>query len=244
MPRDLIVTEVDDVVLSLATVAHPYEVANRRAALADWQAEVARRPFLFDGKVALASACRLSGGVFSATCHLVSFSTFLHWRARRPVEGAIHVFAMPLLVSGDDSVIAIRMGERTANPGRIYCPCGSLDESDVVNGQFDVTGNMYREVAEETGLDLGEAEVESRFHALPAGGSVVLFRVYRFAGSADDLAARISDHARSDPDPEIAGVVAIRDMDDITSDFQFHMPAILDWYFNRPAAASRVRAAG
>ncbi|MGN6549240.1 MAG: NUDIX hydrolase [Pararhizobium sp.] len=244
MHRERAVIPVEEVVLSLAAGPHPYEVANRRAALEAWQAEVRVRPFLFDGQVALASDCDLAGGVFRATCHLVSYSTFLHWRANRPVAGAIHIFAMPLIVSADGAVVAIRMSERTANAGRIYCPCGSLDDSDVVDGRFDVAGNMLREVAEETGLDLGEAEADLSFNALPLDGAVAIFRVYRFAQNAADLVARMEEHARREPDPEISEVVAVWSEADITADFQFHMPAILDWYFNERRDTPRIRAAG
>jgi len=36
---------------------------------------------------------------------------------------------------------------------------------------------------------------------------------------------------RADPDPEISSAVVVRRPEDVTAEFNFHMPPIVDWYF-------------
>lgn len=231
MLSDNIIIPVRRTMLVHSAEPHPFHIANAAEARRNWQEEVRRQPFLFDGPVALASDAVVSDGCFRAECHLVPYSTFLYWRRIRPVPGAIHVFAMALPVSSDGAVIAVRMGKRTANAGRVYCASGAFDRDDLADGRFDAAANMRREVMEETGLDLDEAVPEGGCHILPIGGTIVIFRTFRFAADARTLAERIAAHARAEADPEIAGAEVVRGPGDLTDAFQFHMPPILDWYF-------------
>lgn len=232
MLRENAIIPVRRTLLIYSEEPHPFHAGNKEAARRNWEDEIRRQPFLFDGDVVLGSSASAKDKCFTATCHLIPYSTFLLWRRRRPVVGAIHIFAMPLLVSSDDAVIAVRMGERTANAGRIYCASGSFDGSDLQAGRFDTEANMCREVMEETGLDLSQAAADPQgFHILPTGGVIVIFRVFRFEEDARTLAARIAAHVGGDPDPEIDGAEIVRGPDDVTAAFSFHMPPIIDWYF-------------
>jgi len=181
MLHENLITPVDRTALIHATEPHPFQIETALQARLNWQEEVRAQPALFDGSVILASTAAVVDGVFRAAVHLVPYSTFLYWRRIRPVPGAIHVFAMALIVSSDDALIAVRMGRKTANAGRIYCASGSFDEDDLVGDRFDVDANMRREVLEETGLDLSAAIAAPAYNVLAIGGTVVLFRIYRFA---------------------------------------------------------------
>lgn len=241
MLRENVIMPIGRPLLVHSPDPHPFHVENARNARLNWIEEIKRQPFLFDGPVVLARDVVIEDGIFRAACHLVPFSTFLYWRKVRPVANVVHVFAMALLVSGDDAVIAVRMGQRTANAGRIYCASGSFDGEDLAFGRFDAAVNMRREVMEETGLDLREAAAEEGYHVLAVGGMVVILRTYRFADDATTLAGRIDAHVRADPDPEIAGAEIVRGPGDLTDAFHVHMPPILDWHFRsrrRQAAAN------
>jgi 8-oxo-dGTP pyrophosphatase MutT (NUDIX family) len=232
MLSDNIIIPVRRTMLIHSAEPHPFHLDNEEEARRNWEDEIRRQPFLFDGQVALASDAVASDGCFTATCHLVPYSTFLYWRRIRPVPGALHVFAMALPVSSDGAVIAVRMGNRTANAGRVYCASGAFDRDDLIDGHFDPAVNMRREVMEETGLDLDDAVPEGGYHLLPIGGVIVIFRIFRFAADAETLAGKIAAHARAEADPEIAGAEILRRPDDITDAFQFHMPPVLNWYFS------------
>ena len=227
------VTTVDRVVLAHSNEEHPFHLAHSRRAAENWSGELRLRPMLFDGPVMLASSASIEGGVLSATCHLVPYSTFLLWRKMRPPEGSQHVFAMALPVGADGAVLAVRMAPHTANAGRVYCASGSFDRDDITGGRFDADANMAREVTEETGLDLGEAEAEPVYHVLAMGGVVVIVRVYRFAASAAELAKRVEAHIASQPEPELAGALAVSGVHEVTPQFAAHMAPILAWHFAR-----------
>jgi hypothetical protein len=138
---------------------------------------------------------------------------------------------MALPVASDGAVIAGRMSGWTANPGRVYCASGSFDRDDIVNGVFDTEGNMAREVAEETGLDLCLAECEPGYSLLRIDGSIVIFRTYRFAEPSNTLVATARRHIAADPKAELANVVVITGIDDADSSFAAHMAPILATHF-------------
>lgn len=210
---------------------HPFHLANAERARRNWRREKALRPKLFDGKVALASAIALDDGTFAAECHLVPFSTFLLWRRERPVIGAFHVFAMPLLVTSDGALIVVRMARHTANAGRIYAPSGSFDAADLSGGGFDIAGNIRREVAEETGLDLAMAMQLGGDAVLIQNTIVTLGREFRLAFSAAQILARIDAHIAAQDDPEIDAAFVLRRPGDIDGRYAEHMAPFIDWHF-------------
>ena len=138
---------------SIAT-PHPFETANRAAIDANWLREKAANPSLFDGEVSLLARLAYRDRPLEGACHTIRFATFLYWRKTRPWPNAEHAFAHAIPVTSDGALIAIRMGARTANPGRVYFAAGSFDPQDFPGGKVDVDLNMAREVAEETGLDI------------------------------------------------------------------------------------------
>jgi hypothetical protein len=104
---------------------------------------------------------------------------------------------LPVIVSSDGAVIAIRMGQHTANPGRVYCR-GGLAGSRTTwrDGYCDIDGNMAREVLEETGLVAFDAQpFDGYFMACTARTWSRFFVLYHFA----DSTAVETDRARSTP---------------------------------------------
>ena len=222
---------VDRVDLVHSREEHPFHIANREQAGRNWRSEVLARPMLFDGPVMLASAARIEDGVLSATCHLVPYSTFLLWRKMPSAEGALHIFAMALPVGSDGGVLAGRMAAHTANAGRVYCASGSFDDEDIADGRFDADANMAREVAEETGLDLGKGEAARGYPVLAMAGAFVIVRVHRFAATAAELAERAARHIAAQREPELDAALAVSGMDEVSLQFAPHMAPILAWHF-------------
>ena len=228
---DYSVFPVADLDLVVSCEPHPLVISHGAEIRANWEAEVAANPALYDGRMVLQHRIEIALGSVRAVGHLVPFSTLLYWRKAKPPGGAAHLFAVPALMSSDNALIAIRMGEHTANPGKVYSPGGSLEGEDIVEGRCDPDRNMAREVVEETGIALSEAESVSGFHALHADGYVTLFRVYRFGQDAETLLARIAAHVAGEAEPEIAGAIAIRDADPVRYPYAHFMPAMLAWLF-------------
>ncbi|MGO4564216.1 NUDIX domain-containing protein [Rhizobium sp. 2YAF20] len=232
-PVEQTVFRVGHIDLQVLDGDHPFHAREKAAARVNWQAEIASNPALFDGRMVFQHRLAVSEEGISGEAYVVPFSTFLWWRKQAVREGGFHVFAFPVLVTSDNALVAIRMGQHTANAGQVYFAAGSLDESDIVDGRCDIEGNMRREVLEETGLDLGDAAAEPGYHASHFRHSLTVFRLFRFDATADQLVARIEAHMPHAKDQEIDGAVAIRSADPAAQPYNVSMLPILAWFFDR-----------
>ena len=213
---------------------HPWVAAHRDRIAVNWEQEIARNPALYDGRMVFQHALAFADGDIRGSGHLVPFSAFLYWRREaREEAGGYHLFGLPLIMSSDGALIAIRMAETTANPGRVYCAAGSMDGHDIIDGRCDLGRNMLREVKEETALDLGDAIADPDYFATHSLNTVTVFRIFRFAETADRILERVAAHIASDPEPEITNAVAIRTADPAAHDYAFFMLPILKWLFDK-----------
>jgi 8-oxo-dGTP pyrophosphatase MutT (NUDIX family) len=217
--------------LAVGDGEHPWVVQHHRAIAANWEREIAANPSFFNGRMVFQHRLRFLDGHIDGSAHLAPFAAFLHWRRAERPAGGLHLFAMPLMLSSDGALVAIEMGQKTANPGRVYCAAGSMDGDDIFDGHCDLVHNMRREVLEETGLDLRDASDGGQFFALHDINTVVLFRRYRFAMTAEAMLEAIAAHVAAEAEPEISGAIAIRDARPDRHDYAFFMPAILAWLF-------------
>lgn len=230
LPRNVILP-VDEVDVRLDPTAHPFERDNQPAIAENWRRETAAKPALYDGTVVLLSALGYRDRRLIGRCHAVRYSTFMLWRKNRVLSGAEHAYAHAVLVAGDNALVAIRMGAHTVNAGYVYFAAGSFEPVDFRDGLVDVDFNMIREVGEETGIDLSAARPGRRYHALSTASGTVIFRRYRVAEHADDLARRISAFVAAETEPEIEGPVIIRDADDLPDGLMGHMKPLIEWHF-------------
>lgn len=223
--------EVSSFRLRVVQEPHAWVIENAAAIERNWDREVAANPHLFNGEMVLQRALCFAGGHIEGKAHMVPFASFLHWRRSGRGAGAHHLFAMPMIISADGAVMAIRMAATTANPGRVYSPAGSLDAQDVKAGLCDLGDNMRRETREETGLDLGEMDADPVWRAVHMINSVAVFRVFRSALPAAELQARVAEHVAADAAPEISEMIAIRSSDPDAYDYAPFMPPVLFWIF-------------
>lgn len=231
LPRG-VVLPVDLVDVRLQPGLHPYTSEHEAAIADDWLREKAANPALFDGEVILLSDLSYRDGGLVGACHVSRFSTFLYWRKNREKSAAEHVFAHAVLVSSDNALVAIRMGQNTANAGRVYFAAGSFEPMDFRDGQVDIEANMRREVGEETGIDLDEASRVAGYHLFSERGATVIFRRYHFDRTADNMAKAISDFVAAEAEPEIDGPVIIRSAEAMPDGTMPHMAAIVRWHFS------------
>jgi len=221
----------DAVQLSLDPGEHPWVSAERSAIASNWARDQVERPWLFNGTVLLHRGLQLDRDVITGTSHRAPYAA-LRWLVDGAVRADVwHLFGSPLILTADGAVLLIRMAAKTANPGKVYAPAGSLDESDISNGAVDVLGGILREALEETGLDLSGAEAENRFLAWRNAWLVAVFRRFRLAETADVLVSRIREHIRTDPEQEIADVVVVRGPRDVGPTAPAYMQAMIDFHF-------------
>lgn len=232
MPESGVILEISTAELVVDPDPHPFLRSEGAQIQLNWREEVAANPALFDGQLLLNREIHIEDGHLKAISHLVPFSAFLWWRKQPERLGAAHLFAVAVIVSSDRAVIAIRMGQHTANPGKVYCAAGSLDHHDIVGNHVDFEANMRREVAEETGLDLHRARPGDQMYGLWRDRAFTIFRYFHFAETSAQLLDAIKDHMVRDQEKEIAGPVAIFSADPSAYDFGAFMPLILDHYFH------------
>jgi 8-oxo-dGTP pyrophosphatase MutT (NUDIX family) len=230
LPRNVILA-VDAVDVRLDPGPHPFARDNAAAIAENWQREMAANPALFDGTVVLLSQLAWRDNRLVGRCHAVNYSTFMLWRKRPENSGAEHAYAHAVLVAGDNALVAIRMGPRTVNAGRVYFAAGSFEPVDFRDGMVDVDFNMIREVREETGIDLTDARRGVRWHALSTASGTVIFRRYHVDDPADEVARRISAFVAAETDPEIEGPVIIRHAADLPEGLSPHMKPLVEWHF-------------
>jgi 8-oxo-dGTP pyrophosphatase MutT (NUDIX family) len=238
IPRGVIVP-VSDVDVALDPAPHPFEGAHRAAIDANWLAEKGANPSLFDGEVSLLARLAYRDGRLEGACHAIRFATFLYWRKTRSWPGAEHCFAHAVPVTSDGALIAIRMGPRTAAPGKVYFAAGSFDPQDFPDGKVDVDFNMAREVAEETGLDIAGLPRDPHYHALSGANGTVIVRRYFLPQPAEAVAAAIRAFVAADPDPEIEEPVIIRSADDPPEGIMPYMGTLVAWHFGGGGAEKR-----
>ena len=233
LPTDVIFP-VADVDVRLDPAPHPFEIAHGDAIEQNWRKAVAANPAFFDGRVALLSELGYDDGRLVGRCHIVRFATFLYWRTLRPTVHAGHAYTHAMLVSADNALVAIRMGDRTANPGLIYFAAGSFEAQDFRDGRADVTANMHREVMEETGIDLAGVPHEDRLHGISKATGTAVFRRYFLADVAETVAAAIRRFVATQDAPEIEGPVIIRALDDLPDRLAPQMLDLVRWHFANP----------
>jgi 8-oxo-dGTP pyrophosphatase MutT (NUDIX family) len=231
LPRN-VVFPVDRVDVRLDPSLHPFETGNRDAIAANWQAEVAAKPALFNGTVVLLSELAYRERSLAGLCHPISYAGFLYWRRQTARERARHVFAHAMLATSDNALIAIRMAGPTINAGKVYFAAGSFEVDDFPGQRVDLDLNMAREVGEETGLAIAALPREDGYQAFSGEVGTVIFRRYHLPLTADETVERIRAHVASEADPEIEGPVVIRTRDERPAGLVPYMTALIDWHFS------------
>jgi 8-oxo-dGTP pyrophosphatase MutT (NUDIX family) len=115
------------------------------------------------------------------------------------------------------------MGAHTFNAGQIYFPCGTPDPNDIAGDRVDFDYSIRREVAEETGLDVGEFTAAPGWLTVVGGPLVALMKVLRARETAVELRARVLDHFASEEEPELADIRIVRG----EADFDPMMPTFV-----------------
>jgi 8-oxo-dGTP pyrophosphatase MutT (NUDIX family) len=222
--------------LRLSPDDHPYERIHADAIEANWRREREANSALYDGRTVLFSRVALEGGTLVGRCHAVRFASLMHWRLARRSDVAAHLFAMAVPVTSDGAVMAVRMSARTANAGQVYFAGGSLEAPDFVDGVADVDGNMLREMAEETGLDLSACVAEPKLRVLNSPSGVVVMRRYRLNRSAAELDREIRAFVACERDPEITGPVFMWPDAPYDAAVLPWVRQVAEWHFAKPMA--------
>ena len=207
--------DISGVLARLEPGRHDHETANRAAIDADWERRIMANPTLFNGDTVLGARWSVTDDGLEIACRKTDYATLIHWLSTPGANTdsgsllggeAVHFFANAVITGSDGKVVMGRMAGHTFNAGRVYMPSGSFDPDDFIGGVADFAGNMRREVAEETGVDLGEAEA-GNWSAVVGKGRIAVFRPYRFEVPAEELAERARKWLATEGDGELADIL-------------------------------------
>lgn len=212
-----------------------FETENRADIERYWQAALAANPRLWNGPFFMFEDVRIADGSLTGTGRATDFATFLFWRDNGRPAGVMHITGTSMPVMADGSLFAIRMAAHTANAGNLYFPAGSFDAADVTGGRFDVTGNIARELAEETGLGFSEADAETAFTAVRVARAIHVTRRNRLPFGFPEALDRLRRHQADTGDDEIETAVAVTPQGEALGHLKPYARALADWHFENVA---------
>lgn len=211
----------------------PYDWAfareNADAIAAHWARISAGKPAMFNGRVLLQHRAAIRDGVFEAGYFEADYAAFMTWRdAGHPGPVVRNGFAMAALRASDGAFLCGRMGEHTANAGKVYFAAGTPDREDVrPDGTLDLAGSVTRELGEETGLRLDEIAVGEGWTALIEEGRVAFMRQVSVALPAEAARGVMLERMKTLEEEELSDIVVIRRL----ADTQAHdMPGFMQRY--------------
>ena len=196
----------------------PYDwaFARENAALiaAHWAEISAGKPAMFNGRVMLQHRAAIRDGVFEAGYFETDYAAFLTWRdVGHPGPIIRNGFAMAALRANDGAFLCGKMGEHTANAGKVYFAAGTPDREDMrPDRTLDLAGSVARELGEETGLRVDEVAVGEGWTALIEPGRVAFMREVRIDLSAEAARALMLDRMSELEEEELSDIVIVRDL--------------------------------
>jgi 8-oxo-dGTP pyrophosphatase MutT (NUDIX family) len=205
------VTAVEQLDLRFAPARWAFAEARRADIDALFAARQRANPRLWNGRVLMLHRQAMTGSVFHGDYLETDYASFAAWRHwGMPPASVYDCFGAAAILAADGAFLLGVMGTDTLNAGDIYFPCGTPDPGDIVDGCVDLDFSVRRELKEETGLDEAEFSAEPGWTAVVDNGLIALIKVLRSHESAEALQARMLDHLKSEPQPELAGIRIVR----------------------------------
>ncbi len=203
--------------LKVTGTAWPFAGEKAREIDTHWGRRSRENAAFFNGRIHLLHASALEAGVFKGQLLRTDFKSYLYWRETGFADVSVQdAFGSALLRSSEGYVLLGRQREGHINSGLAYLPGGFIDDRDVgPDGRVDIDGSIRREVAEETGLDVGTAQRRPGYWLTRAGVLVSFAAEFRFQDPAEALLAHIEAHLAEDAESELTEVVLVRSAADL-----------------------------
>jgi 8-oxo-dGTP pyrophosphatase MutT (NUDIX family) len=220
---------IDRLELGVAPHRWPFAEARREEIDAHFAARRREVPDLWNGRVLLMNEVTVAGGLLRGTFFETGFADFVAWRDWGfPDRSVVNCFAMAALRASDGAYLLGVMSAFTANPGRIYFPAGTPDPSDVSGDTVDLSGNVLRELGEETGLGAEDFSAAPDWTAIIAGPRIALMKEVAAGRPAQELRAAVRRHLAREARPELADMRIVRS----PADFDPAMPEFVTAYLS------------
>lgn len=196
----------------------PYEWAyareNAAAIASHWATISAGKPAMFNGRVMLQHRAAIRDGVFEAGYFETDYAAFLAWRdAGYPGPVIRNGFAMAALRASDGAFLCGKMGDHTANAGKVYFAAGTPDRDDArPDGTLDLAGSVTRELGEETGLQIGELALGDGWTAVVDVGRIAFMREVDIDLPAEKARALMLERMKTLDEEELSDIVIVRNL--------------------------------
>jgi len=187
-----------------------------------WRERRLITPSLYDGTVLLARGIDIRVDearrrTLAVEFFEAPFSRLLAWKIlEQPDWGVLNCFSTPALRAEDGAFLAGEMGADHSQSGEIYFPCGTPDRGDIDQHHVDLTACLIRELAEETGIQVGEQHLCPAWRIVLSKRQVACLRTVNLPGTAQQLIELVARHIRSQSKPELARMHALRRGDDLS----------------------------
>ncbi len=191
-----------------------YARENAESIAAHWARVSAGKPAMFNGRVMLQNRAAIRDGVFEASYFETDYAAFMAWRdAGHPGPAIRNGFAMAALRANDGAFLCGRMGEHTANAGKVYFAAGTPDREDArPDGTLDLAGSVTRELGEETGLRVEELSVGAGWTAVIEQGRIAFMREVSIDLPADEARTLMLGRMKHLEEEELSDIVVVRDL--------------------------------
>ena len=175
-----------------------------------WRKLVDGNPKIWNGDVLICTDVELRDGGLKGNFLKTDYASFVAWRDWGwPDKTVCNLFGSAAVVSADKRVLYGRMAGHTLNAGKVYPPGGSLEMKDVMpDGRVDVMGSITRELEEETGLRAADAQWGDLL-AIFDEHRVSVAQVFRFADTAEALAAKVRRYLHTAHEDELSDIEII-----------------------------------
>lgn len=196
----------------------PYDWAyareNAEAIAAHWAKISAEKPAMFNGRIMLQHRAAIRDGVFEAGYFETDYAAFMAWRdAGHPGPVIRNGFAMAALRANDGAFLCGKMGDHTANAGKVYFAAGTPDREDArSDGTLDLAGSVTRELGEETGLQIGELALGAGWTAVIDEGRIAFMREVDIDLPAEEARALMLERMKTLDEEELSDIVIVRDL--------------------------------
>ncbi len=200
---------VDELCLRRSHSTWPFADRHRAEIAAHWARASAKNPHIFNGTILPLLDCGISGSRFHGHYAESDFASYLYWRETGFCDPpTCDGFGSVLVQSPEGRYLFAMAADHTLNGGLWVPPGGMIDQRDVADdGSIDAWQYGLRELAEETGLLVGDVEMETGHQVAKDGALVACGLFCRTKVSEEDVLARFRHHNRSlDDMPELDDV--------------------------------------
>jgi 8-oxo-dGTP pyrophosphatase MutT (NUDIX family) len=211
------IVELDRVDIAVEPFSWPFATDRRDEVDRYFTSLQRQRPGVWNGRVLLLSRYSLADRALHGACFETDYASFITWRDREfPDPDVYNFFAAAALRAADGAYLLGEMASYTAGAGRTYFPCGTPEPADIgADGRLDLSGNLCRELLEETGIAIEELDAEPGWTVVHDRCFLGFMKPLVARQSAEELRERIRRHIAADKHPELADMRIVRGPDDI-----------------------------